>query len=103
MLAQQLRQAYVLGRDEWLRVLLSGDDPVVTGRQLVYYRYISAARSEVVAAVRASLAELQLARSAAADQAARLESLRQAQAAQVRDLAKLQSERCPSGQDPRLE
>ncbi len=93
MLAQQLRQAYVLGRDEWLRVLLSGDDPVVTGRQLVYYRYISAARSEAVAAVRESLADLQLARTAAADQAARLEALRQTQATQVRDLDKLQSER----------
>ncbi len=93
MLAQQLRQAYVLGRDEWLRVVLSGDDPVVTGRRMVYYRYISAARNEAVAAVRDSLAELQLARNAAAEQAARLENLRQTQATQIRDLAKLQSER----------
>ncbi len=57
-LGQQLRAAYVTGREEWLRVVLSGEDPVETGRRLVYYAYLSRSRSVVLTEIRQQLAGL---------------------------------------------
>ena len=92
-LGRQLRQAYTQGREEWLRILLSGDDPIVGGRQLVYYRYLNAARSEAVAAVRARLESLRSAQAAAAEQSTRLAGLRRSQAQRSDELAGVEAER----------
>jgi len=92
-LGRQLRQAYTQGREEWLRILLSGDDPIAGGRQLVYYRYLNAARSEAIAAVLARLESLRSAQAAAAEQAARLESLRQSQAQRAEEMAAAEAQR----------
>jgi len=92
-LARQLRQAYTLGREEWLRILLSGDDPIIGGRQLVYYRYLNAARSEAVAAVRLRLESLRDAQLAAAEQARQLATLRRSQAERSEELASAEAQR----------
>jgi septal ring factor EnvC (AmiA/AmiB activator) len=58
VLAQQLRLAYMNGREEWLRLLLSQQDPAVAGRRLAYYSYLTRQRSGVIDTVRATAAEL---------------------------------------------
>ncbi len=92
-LARQLRYAYVRGRDEWLRLLLSNEDPVATSRQMIYYSYISRARGDLLAAVRSSLLALQTARAAAAEQAESLKELQARQAKRAEGLAESRRER----------
>ncbi len=92
-LERQLRYAYVTGRDEWLRLLLSNQDPVTSGRQMIYYSYISRARSDLLASVRSSLLALQRARVAAAKQAEQLKVLQSRQAKRAEHLADARHER----------
>lgn len=54
-LAQELRRAYILGRDDWLRAVLSQEDPAEVGRQLVYSSYLARERSALTRMVRADL------------------------------------------------
>jgi len=57
-LEQELRRAYILGRDDWLRAVLSQQDPVEIGRQLVYSSYFARERNELAETVRADLETL---------------------------------------------
>src|SRR4029453_17232642 len=44
VLAAELRSAYVGGRQEQFKLLLSQEDPATLGRMLVYYSYFGRAR-----------------------------------------------------------
>jgi len=57
-LEQELRRAYILGRNDWLRAVLSQQDPVAVGRQLVYSSYFASERNALAASVRADLEAL---------------------------------------------
>ncbi len=64
-LGQLLAMRYASGRQDYLRLLLSGRDPNQTARELHYYTYISRAQADSIRALRSSLAGLaQLAREA---------------------------------------
>jgi len=78
-LAAQLRSAYMGGRNEELRVLFNAQDPATLGRMLGYYGYLGRARADRIAAI--------------GDQAARLEALDEALAAETARLAALEEER----------
>lgn len=54
-LNRQLRLAYVTGREDWLRTVLSQRDPVSIGRQMVYYGYFAQQRSGLMDVVKAQL------------------------------------------------
>jgi septal ring factor EnvC (AmiA/AmiB activator) len=58
VLARQLRLAYINGREQWLRLLLSEEDPVQAGRRLVYFGYLARQRSDFVESVRATATRL---------------------------------------------
>ena len=45
VLAAELRSAYVGGREEQFKLLLSQEDPATLGRMLVYYSYFGRARA----------------------------------------------------------
>ena len=45
VLAAELRSAYVGGRQEQFKLLLSQEDPATLGRMLVYYSYFGRARA----------------------------------------------------------
>jgi septal ring factor EnvC (AmiA/AmiB activator) len=57
-LARELRAAYVLGRQDYLRLLLNQQDPAELERVLTYYRYFSQARAHRIRTVRKQLARL---------------------------------------------
>lgn len=59
ILAQQIRSAYLIGRQDYLKLWLNQQDPMVIGRILTYYDYINRARAEKIHAVKESLQTLQ--------------------------------------------
>lgn len=74
-LAQQLRLAYVAGREDWLRSVLSQRDPIEIGRQLVYHSYFAKQRSSLIDTVRSELANLEVATDRVDQERARLETI----------------------------
>ena len=57
-LAAQLRAAYLIGRDEPLKLLLNQQDPSRAGRMFAYYGYFGRARAGEVERISASVREL---------------------------------------------
>jgi len=89
-LGRQLRAAYVSGRDDWLRSVLSQRDPAEVGRQLVYHSYIAQQRTELIGSIRQDLERLDSTQAALDLERERLE---QAQAAERERLAELSAVR----------
>ena len=58
-LAAQLRAAYVAGREEHLKLLLSQKDPTALGRTLVYYSYFGQARAGKIAEIEGAVRRLE--------------------------------------------
>jgi len=57
-LAAALRAAYVTGKEEHLKLLLSQKDPAALGRMLVYYSYFGKARAERIGEIEQAVARL---------------------------------------------
>ena len=58
VLAAEIRTAYVGGRQEQFKMLLSQEDPATLGRMLVYYAYFGRARAAKIAEIQAIVAKL---------------------------------------------
>jgi len=58
-LANQLRAAYVMGRQEQLKLLLNQQNPSLIGRTLVYYEYFNNSRTSQIDSVDETLETLQ--------------------------------------------
>lgn len=58
LLARQVRAAYMIGRQEYLKLLLNQQDPATLGRAMTYYRYFNAARLARIGEVNQTLEEL---------------------------------------------
>ena len=54
----QLRLAYATGREEWLRLALTQQDPVALSRRVVYYGYITRQRSTLLQQVQQEIESL---------------------------------------------
>lgn len=59
-LTQQIRAAYSLGNQEYVKVLLNQQDPNDIARMLAYYDYLNSARANQIGHYRATLDELAL-------------------------------------------
>lgn len=92
-LAQQLRLAYMTGRQEWLRVILNQQDPVDISRRLVYYSYIARQRTDLMENVRIELESLRAATVAVASEQDRLEQLERDQRSRLQELSVARDER----------
>jgi septal ring factor EnvC (AmiA/AmiB activator) len=95
-LATQLRLAYSTGREEWLRVALTQQDPVALSRRVVYYGYITRQRSSLLQDVEQELGRLAAAAAELDSQLAELADLGDRQAARVRELAAARQVRAKS-------
>lgn len=89
-LASQLRAAYVAGREEHLKLLLSQKDPAALGRMLVYYSYFGQARAGQIAEIEAAVKRL--GELAAEEQAERVR-LGESEAESARELAAVEAAR----------
>ena len=58
VLAAELRSAYVGGRQEQFKLLLSQEDPSALGRMLVYYSYFGRARASKIAEIQGIVAKI---------------------------------------------
>ncbi|HEB58039.1 MAG TPA: peptidase M23 [Gammaproteobacteria bacterium] len=58
LLARQVRAAYIIGRQEYLKLLLNQEDPALAGRMFTYYEYFNRARAHRIDEARADLEKL---------------------------------------------
>ncbi len=94
-LAAALRAAYVTGKEEHVKLLLSQKDPAALGRMLVYYSYFGKARAERIAEIEQAVArigELTAAEEAERQQLAALEQEREQEVATL-DSARVDREK----------
>jgi septal ring factor EnvC (AmiA/AmiB activator) len=89
-LRQQLRTAYVIGRNGQTQLLLNLDDVQKVGRVLVYYEYLQRAQTEAIRTINARAHELEAISERLLQEQEQLEQLR---AEQETKLAAVQAER----------
>lgn len=78
-LEQQIRAAYAMGRQEYLKILLNQEDPATLGRALTYYDYLNRARSERITALLDTVRQLEGVRRDIEAETTRLGQLREQQ------------------------
>jgi murein hydrolase activator len=92
-LERDTRAAYVMGRQERVKLLLNQEDPASVGRMLSYYRYFAEARGARMEAVNGRLAEIARLEEEIATERAGLSRLRDQRQASARALAERQQTR----------
>ena len=95
-LAAQVRAAYMIGRQEQLKLLLNQNDPAALGRTLTYYEYLAEQRRGTIAAIEADVARLEQLLAQIDEQSAKLKSLEDAVAHEVAALQSARSDRADS-------
>ncbi len=75
-LAQQIRAAYSIGRQEYIKVLLNQEHPDQVARAMKYYDYFNRARTEQIEAYTTTISELQQTEQAIGDERAALQQAR---------------------------
>ncbi len=93
VLAGQMRAAYLIGREEPLKLLLNQGNPAQAGRMFVYYSYFGRARALKIQAIEADLQRIGQLDGQLQAQDAKLAGLQQAQQAQVSALQQARSQR----------
>jgi septal ring factor EnvC (AmiA/AmiB activator) len=92
-LAAQARAAYVMGRQERLKILLNQQDPARLSRAMIYYEYLSAARARAIAAIGEDLERLADTEREIRSEEVRLDALRAERAAELARLELAQQQR----------
>jgi septal ring factor EnvC (AmiA/AmiB activator) len=90
---QQVRAAYEIGSQEYLKVLLNQEDPNEIARMLAYYDYFNQARSRQIESYNLTLLDLDRVTQELAEETVVLESQRRALGAQQKSLANVQKEK----------
>ena len=103
LLGDQIRAAYMIGRQEYVKLILNQEDPAVIGRTMAYYNYFNRARVERIDNSRQSLvalietekqikAETEALKDIQQQQLAKKQSLEEASRSRAVVVAKLQKE-----------
>lgn len=92
-LSREARAAYLMGRQDYVKLLLNQEDPARVGRTLIYYRYLTRARAQRMAHLRAGLAELGRVEAQIAARRQDLAALRDAEARHKAALERARAER----------
>ena len=90
---QQIRAAYKIGSQEYLKVLLNQEDPNEIARMLTYYDYFNQARSRQIESYNLTLLDLGRVTQQLAEETGVLESQRRALGEQQKNLANVQKEK----------
>jgi septal ring factor EnvC (AmiA/AmiB activator) len=91
-LEQSIRAAYLLGKQDYLKLLLSQDDPERVSRTLTYYRYLVQARATRIDGLETTLARLDVLEKEIAERVQELAVLRTRQLEQKSALEATRSE-----------
>ncbi len=92
-LVEQVKMAYVNGRQEQLKLVLNQADPATIGRMMVYYRYLTDSRAMQVQLVREQLEAIKALELAQRQETERLASLEAEQSEQLEAMAATRAER----------
>jgi septal ring factor EnvC (AmiA/AmiB activator) len=92
-LAGQLRAAYLIGREEPLKLLLNQRDPARAGRMFAYYGYFGRARAEQLDRIREHIAELDALQVQLEGEESRLAGLEEERRRELEQLEAARSER----------
>lgn len=92
-LAQQIRASYVVGRQDYMKLLLNQENPSDVGRVLTYYRYFDAARAHRIDGINQELNALDQVERSIAEQARELAQLSERLTTERRVLVAMQAER----------
>lgn len=79
LLARQIRTAYMIGRQEYLKLLLNQENPAVIGRTMTYYDYFHRARSHNINEALQTLTRLEEVKATIKLKTVQLEKLRDEQ------------------------
>ncbi len=90
---EELQMAYMAGRQQRIKLLLSQEEPAAIGRMLVYHGYFARARGERIQLLKASLQHLQEIEMALDEQQTETARLRQQQADKSASLLEQQDSR----------
>jgi septal ring factor EnvC (AmiA/AmiB activator) len=85
-LAGQLRAAYLIGREEPLKLLLNQKDPERAGRMFVYYSYFGRARADQIRQIEGDVQTIAQLDTQLEDEDAKLAELEKQQRAELMDL-----------------
>lgn len=85
-LSQQVRAAYAIGQQEYLKILLNQQDPAAISRTLTYYDYFHRARLQRIQAIGSKLVTLKSVQQAIQDKTESLEHNRQEQSVEKESL-----------------
>jgi septal ring factor EnvC (AmiA/AmiB activator) len=92
-LEQSMRAAYLLGKQDYLKLLLSQDDPARVSRTLTYYRYLVQARATRIEGLETTLNRLDVVEKQIAERVQELAALRTRQLEQKTALEATRAER----------
>ncbi len=92
-LARQVRASYVVGRQDYLKLLLNQEDPSNVGRALTFYRYFDSARARQIEGINQELEELDQVERDIAIEVGELGKLTERLASQRSVLVAMQTER----------
>ncbi len=86
LLGQQVRTAYTIGKQEYLKLLLNQENPNAIGRVLTYYDYFNQARSERIDTSTQTLRSLEQIKKRIRQENKTLQNLKQQQLAEKKNL-----------------
>ena len=89
MIARQLVEAYKIGKNDYLKLVLSQKDPAATDRALEYYRYINEARVQAVRDIEKTEAELREALKKRSDESRELQKLQDRPRSDIKKLSEI--------------
>jgi septal ring factor EnvC (AmiA/AmiB activator) len=92
-LASEVRAAYMIGRQEQLKLLLNQSNPAGLGRTLAYYGYFAAQRSGKIDGIQAQMSRLQQLVLDIDQQSAQLQILEDAAGREIANLEQARAER----------
>jgi len=89
ILAQQVQAAYIIGQQEYLKLILNQEDPSSIGRTMTYYEYLNRARLSEIEAARLTLVKLDAVEKKISVEKRTLNELEQQQIAKQQELQKV--------------
>jgi septal ring factor EnvC (AmiA/AmiB activator) len=93
LMARQIRAAYKVGRNDYLKLLLNQEDPDLVGRMLVYYDYYIRARSDRIDKINKSLQEINQIKGNIQSEKQKLDALRDEQLKKLEEFTQSRTSR----------
>ena len=93
LLARQIQAAFMIGRQEYVKLILNQEDPSAVGRSMAYYDYLNRARLQRIDATKVTLKKLQSVEQDITTQTNALNEIKQEQLGKKAALQKSSQER----------